>query len=538
MRITKLKIKNYKSIKNNTIELNDGMNIFVGDNDAGKSTILEAISAVLLGSINNQGLYHVLRPSIFNNDCRSKYLDFVKNYKNNKKSEKISPPSIKIEVFFDEYPDYKGTNNSLAENSAGIYLEIGLNEDYSELYSELLMNGQISDIPTELYKIKLYSFKGENLNSRYLPFRTVFIDTSKKDYKSVVDRMVLNTVSQCLTDEEISRLSNEYKTNRFKFMKSDIISQINDNNSFSEQLDGKNIKIKMRDINHEAWKDDLTLSIGNDDFDSLGLGTQNRIKVELLLRERKNTIDFVLMEEPENNLSYSNMNKLISKVSKSDSKQFFISTHSSYVANKLSLNNIFIVNKGDIIRLDDVPKDTLDYFNKLPGFDTLRIVLAEKIILVEGPTDELIIQRAYKDKYGHLPIDNGIDIIAVNSLAFKRYLDIAKNLNKKVSIVTDNDGDIKKNIEDRYKDYKFDNFKFFFEKNEELNTIEPSVLRANVNDLGHFLTILSKNGSMHGKSEEEILNFMLSNKAEWALRVFNSEDSINYPEYIKGVISE
>lgn len=96
--------------------------------------------------------------------------------------------------------------------------------------------------------------------------------------------------------------------------------------------------------------------------------------------------------------------------------------------------------------LQNLDKDTRDYFKKLPGFDTLRVILANKVILVEGPADDLIIQRAYKDNYHKLPINDGIDVIAVNSLAFKRYCDIAILVNKEITIVTDNDGDINENI--------------------------------------------------------------------------------------------
>ena len=46
MKIKKLVIKNYKKYRDISIELNSGINIFVGDNNSGKSTILEAISMV------------------------------------------------------------------------------------------------------------------------------------------------------------------------------------------------------------------------------------------------------------------------------------------------------------------------------------------------------------------------------------------------------------------------------------------------------------------------------------------------------------
>lgn len=192
--------------------------------------------------------------------------------------------------------------------------------------------------------------------------------------------------------------------------------------------------------------------------------------------------------------------------------------------------------------MGELPEDTKRYFKKLPGYDTLRVVLAEKVILVEGPTDELIIQRAYLDEYGKLPLEDGIDVIVVDSLAFKRYCDIAVLLKKKIIIVTDNDGDIQKNINDKYSEYlDKTNLVFIYEKNEMLNTIEPSVLEANCKNgkpTEIFKKVISKNGSMKNKNKQEVLSFMTNNKAEWAFRVLESEEKINYPEYIKDAVKQ
>jgi hypothetical protein len=89
------------------------------------------------------------------------------------------------------------------------------------------------------------------------------------------------------------------------------------------------------------------------------------------------------------------------------------------------------------MRLTDLPSETLAYFKKLSGYDTLRVVLAEWIILVEGPSDELVIQRAFKDRHSMLPLEAGVDVINVRGLSFKRFLDIAKPLGKRVDVITD-----------------------------------------------------------------------------------------------------
>lgn len=154
----------------------------------------------------------------------------------------------------------------------------------------------------------------------------------------------------------------------------------------------------------------------------------------------------------------------------------------------------------------------------------------------------MIIQRAYLDKHGVLPIENGIDVIVVDSLAFKRYCDITVLLNKKTVIATDNDGNIQENITNKYSEYTTkSNLIFVYESNEELHTIEPSVAAVNFDTDSHaqtFRTVLSKRNSMMTKSKEEIIEFMTNNKAEWALRVFDSELKIIYPEYIQNAINE
>ena len=68
-------------------------------------------------------------------------------------------------------------------------------------------------------------------------------------------------------------------------------------------------------------------------------------------------------------------------------------------------------------------------------------MLCKKAILVEGDSDELVVQRAYLDKYGKPPIEDNIDIISARNLSFLRYLKIAKQLMIPVCVVTDNDGD-------------------------------------------------------------------------------------------------
>ena len=181
-----------------------------------------------------------------------------------------------------------------------------------------------------------------------------------------------------------------------------------------------------------------------------------------------------------------------------------------------------------------MPKETYEYFLKLSGYDTLRLILAKSIILVEGPTDELIIQKAYLDKHNILPIYNGIDIMAVGGLAFKNYCDLAKISEKKIFITTDNDGNYTK-VKNKFEEYS-EYVEVFIEENKDLNTIEPSILSANKNNFNEFRAIIYKRNDIDLKDYNAILNFMLKNKTEWAMRVFETQEKIKYPKHINDLL--
>lgn len=109
----------------------------------------------------------------------------------------------------------------------------------------------------------------------------------------------------------------------------------------------------------------------------------------------------------------SMLNTLVGKIAdRCEGKQVLVPTHSSFVLNKLGLDRLVLLTPSVGIRLTELPQETLDYFKRLPGYDTLRVALAERIILVEGPSDELVVQRAFLDAHGKLPLEGGVDVIA------------------------------------------------------------------------------------------------------------------------------
>lgn len=80
MHIDKVTIENFKCFKGQfCLELSKGLNVLVGNNETGKSTILEAIHLALCGLLNGRYLKQELTQDIFNNDIRNEYLMSLKD---------------------------------------------------------------------------------------------------------------------------------------------------------------------------------------------------------------------------------------------------------------------------------------------------------------------------------------------------------------------------------------------------------------------------------------------------------------------------
>ena len=66
MYIEKILIKNFKCFGSFELDLKSGINIIVGDNEVGKSSIIEAIHLALNGILNGKYLKNELTEYLFN----------------------------------------------------------------------------------------------------------------------------------------------------------------------------------------------------------------------------------------------------------------------------------------------------------------------------------------------------------------------------------------------------------------------------------------------------------------------------------------
>ena len=533
MQIQKVVIRNFKLIKDLTINFNSGVNIIVGNNEAGKSTILEAIHLALSGMLNGKHIKNELSQYLFNKDVEKEYIDSLK-------TENAKPlPDILIEIFFegDNLPIFEGDANSTKNSACGISLKIEFDEELIEEYN-CIDKTKLCTIPIELYKIKTTTFARDVITARRMPIKSVLIDSSSNRFQNGSDIYISKIIKDHLNEADITGLSQAYRELKEGFMLNDAVEVINGKITDGSKITDKKIFISVDMSVKNSWENQLMTYLDEIPFHQIGKGEQCIIKTNLALSHKKALeSNLILIEEPENHLSFSKLNQFVTNLSeRCEGKQIIITTHSSFIANKLKLNNLILLNDLTTFHLKDLDSSTYEYFEKLAGYETLRVILCKKSILVEGPSDELIVQKAYRDKYNKLPIENGIDIISVKGLSFKRFLNIAKLLNKKVAIITDNDGDYEHKIIEKYRGYSdLPTIKIFADHRNELNTLEPQLVDANSEDLKNLLTILGVSKEQY-PTLELLYKYMISQKTTSALKIFNSDIKIKYPIYISSVI--
>ena len=84
------------------------------------------------------------------------------------------------------------------------------------------------------------------------------------------------------------------------------------------------------------------------------------------------------------------------------------------------------------------------------------------------------------DVHGKLPIEDGTDVINVRGLSFRRFLDLARPLQKTTTVVTDNDGKEAAVVAAAYGSYTSETFiSVKVGEDKALKTLEPQLLAAN-----------------------------------------------------------
>ncbi|WP_130860765.1 MULTISPECIES: ATP-dependent nuclease [Bacillaceae] len=493
MYIDRIKIRNYKQFKDLELKLNPIRNIFIGENGAGKTSLIEAIGHVL--GANDRSIENIGIQSLFNTEVIHSYLTSEKKYED--------LPVLKIELFIaDNHNRYElmGIHNSESVEQSGLSMSLRPNEEYSKEIADVLENSDI--FPFDYYKVEFKTFDGRTYNSykRYLNYSV--IDSTKVNSQRATQSFIESFYLKEKTKEERAKLQHQYREESHRFSEKVLKS-----------ADDSNYQLRLNTHKGKVLEENLTIQKDNIDITNFGRGDSMFLNIEFALSRTKDSTNVILIEEPENHLSHLNMHKLIQRIDESNEKQIFIATHSNMIATRLDLQNALFLAEGRGVKLNDLDGETSRFFQKSPDNNVLNFILSDKVILVEGDAEYILLNSFYKELRKEDMYDNGISMISVGGLSFKRYLEIALKLGKKVAVITDNDRDYQKNILDLYSEYKYDNIEIFAPENEDEFTFEVCLYKNNHTFFEEYL----KNPQM----SNGVQAYMLSNKAEAAFRLLN-----------------
>lgn len=517
-------IEGFKKFKQFDMAFNQKINILVGENEAGKTTILEAIKLVLNQNYRSADKSYL--EDLFNKDL-------VKQFKDKPQQENL--PMIRIDLEFSLDKKEKGSERFWGEHQAsgcaayGISFQCRFDE---ESWGNTLDFTQMHDVPYEFYLLEWRTFGGAPYNLQVKPLHSLALDTSKLDRNSsfnYYNRTILHSV---YTGQELLNKKHYFRSAVVQAFKNAEWDSTDGNRRFG--IDSKKLIIEN------------LISILDDDvsLENHGSGMENLIKTQISL-ERSNNIDVVLLEEPENHLSFVNLQKMIDTIrQRQDTTQLVIATHSSMVSTRLDLRNVLWITENQAKSLREIKEDDAKFFVKLARNSFLQMLLAEKVILVEGITEYLLLPEFYKQIYHRSLQQDNIIIISCEGVSYPRYLSIADATGKCVAVVTDNDADkdnLKDKLEkinDKNESYERDkkHYRVFTSQDKSQTTWEICLYHAGDNKTV-LEELINKTRREPIKDEAEYCKYFKNAKSEFAYRILSedliAENKLTAPDYIR-----
>jgi putative ATP-dependent endonuclease of the OLD family len=418
-----LQIKNFRRLKDFSVHFNDGLNLLVGENDCGKSSIIDAIKLVT-GTQSNDW-YRLTKEDFYTDgSSRAEELKITCIFKG-MNADEIAAFLEWTSLDKDEYylkltltAKRKETGNLTSE----IFYDIkaGEDEESGVITGEAKNKLRVTYLkPLRDAEFELAPRKGSRL-SQILAAYDIF-QSNNNDSHPLVETM--NRANAEIT---------EYFSNKDGRVVSDTI-----NTTYLKELSLLNNPITSKfgiaksDLGKILEKLELHgFSVATDT--NLGLGSNNLlfIAAEMLLLKRSAGyvgLKLSLIEEIEAHIHPQSQINLIDFLNKHSNKlgfQKIISTHSNSLASKVDLKNIIICKNGKAYSLKPeytkLASGDYGFLGRFLDDTKANLFFAHGVILVEGDAENLVIPT-FAEYIGYPLHKYGISVVNVGSTALLRY---------------------------------------------------------------------------------------------------------------------
>lgn len=518
--IKSLHIEGFRKFAILDVEFNEHMNILVGENEAGKSTILDALKTVLNQQYRNadksvlRDLFNTKMVAAFQADPSVKTL-----------------PRIYIEVELALNPQQKNASYFYGEvyglrkqqhEKFGIRFECKYDEELGAGMEQSILEGKI---PYEYYALTWTTFANRPYQMIKRPLKFLDIDTTNSATAPSFNYYNRTLFTSRYDEPTRAKAKNEFRAKLEDALDATNLPPISDNRKFG--VDSK--KVVLETI-LSVYEDSIAL-------ENRGSGMESLIKTQIAL-DRTNGLDVILMEEPENHLSFTTLRKMLQEISdQKENSQIIIATHNNMIASRLNLNNVLWITDDGVKGLTSVKSDVAEFFIRADDNAFLQLLLSQKVFLVEGATEFLLLPMLYTQITGHTIEEDGISVISCNGISYKRYLEIAKATDKKIAVVTDNDEKAHRITEACTFNQSNALQHIFMGTTVDEWTWEACVYKENKDVLDGMITVeAGAEYKFHGKDYGVVLGKMLNNKVDVAYQMLTSNTTFVVPQYIKDAI--
>ncbi|MBE3663232.1 ATP-dependent endonuclease [Vibrio navarrensis] len=562
MYIRTVEIENYRAFKNFEIKFSP-LSVIIGENEAGKTNLFDALALPLN---NNDISFNKKRLSVsdINREAIKEFYQAIINGKDDDEI-KLLIPKVRVEVEFTEPKNIieegvigKWIIGEEADDSYKIRYDFKPKdtEQFVKAAKKLLDGiGDIKDtrwfnLPIELYDYDITQ-SNNGLRVSYSDLRLIginsinaerddFAESNTQKSNDILTKMLISA----LEDSDKAKINSAYTSffdaieNTETFTK--IITPDPDFENFFDEIVDK-LECIPNLPNLKSILSNITLKSGESYLYQRGLGYRNLVYIYLLFeffRGNKNALNLCCIEEPEAHLSVNNLRFATDFIYKSTQKggsslQTLISSHSPLVINKLELTNVIVLSGNKAIHLIDSKKHLTNYLRKRPNFDILKLLLSNKTVLVEGTTEEMLINAIL---YRNNENVSSLEVISIEQTGFTTFMDVWLQVNKgntkkKLSIIRDYDDN--DSTKDKHQKYDTDNDNIRVRTTTKY-TLEDDLAEADGN-LGRLNTLFKKKY----KTSADMAEFLKKSKAERMLRIADSildeenKDPISLPKHIQ-----
>ena len=463
MYLSSIELNNFRCFgKKQIIEFHKGLNALIGENDSGKSAIIDAIRLVL-GTTDQS--WQKIELSDFYNEDQNTEIEIVCKFSDLSDNEK----SAFLECL--SYDTEKGEDGK-EESVLCLYLHWTckyLTNFKTPRTITNISSGKNGDGPTPPQEAR------ELLKTTYLrPLRDAYsnmqsgrgsrlsqILNSVSDLKEGKNEYVAGMNLNELSIVGIANLSNKLlaehpqiknTNNEIGVIMSDKMLLKGDGIVTNFEVSGTNLTDDKKLL---SLLEKIDLSVHKErQYGHVGLGTSNILSMacELLLN-RGDESSFLLIEEPEAHIHAQRQMRLIRALQEEASNnnannQIILTTHSPILASVIDLENIIVIKDAmpyslskDKTKLDD---DDYKFLERYLDATKANLFFAKGVIIVEGPSEELLLPTIAKLLNMDLA-EYGVSIVNVRSKGLKRFArifqreDENEHLNIPVSCIADRD---------------------------------------------------------------------------------------------------